>query len=701
MGVLDCSLASCGSKSHITVILADGLDFDCANLPSIDMESTDSPVSLSEVEHAFTSEFSGASSFYALLEQRQRRSPLYLRRHTRVWRQRQYPTGISIDWSNLRDHNGNRVETGLLILASMSVNVRSTELSGLIVLKAVVIEDITSATGTHEMMQCINEGSDANLLGIMYIDDCGEEEGWPSRNESNSENFDALLRQFVFARISALLRNKKEDKHSNCKVCVIHLLPKKCKTLSSVNRHASKQPVLNPMKSSNAKMNWFAPSCPTFTNDSSHKRRHYVLSRKPRAYSKSVACERSVNEKDEDLSIDIAVKWKDTLRPPKVPKKIISSAATSGIIPRSLGVNDIGDNDRAQSTKTSSSSSSSSYSQCHSSQVYHHFLCNIASASGEEEHRCVSEASVKLTCPWCSYYPGEALMVSGSSKAFMNIALEDDGDDENIINNNNNNRYGVSIPHQSFRILINHISNNHDYFNHEFAFDQLGNFHSVITRDTSRQLHSLEELRKVIHEHHYVFGSKQVRKDLMQFAVAHTYVEPPKSVASCDDEDRLIEPNAEKNSGDQKRFKFSASASRGFYHSRTGVPIHEDELGYDSDNDVDESQDLCMNNAMLEEFDDVSYEEKVFMMMWHSHLKSFPYYADLYIPWITERFTRKHAPDLVHLGLRHNFLLHLITLWDYGLISSEDIESCILHVDKFAAGSNNSSPASLTDSKID
>ena len=128
--------------------------------------------------------------------------------------------------------------------------------------------------------------------------------------------------------------------------------------------------------------------------------------------------------------------------------------------------------------------------------------------------------------------------------------------------------------------------------------------------------------------------------------------------------------------------------------------MHEDELGYDSDDDVDESQDLCMNNAMLEEFDDVSYEEKTFMMMWHSHLKSFRVYADLYIPYITERFARKHAPDLIRLGLRHNFLLHLITLWDYGVISSEEMENCILYVDKFAL-EGNLSPASPINSKFE
>ena len=275
-------------------------------------------------------------------------------------------------------------------------------------------------------------------------------------------------------------------------------------------------------------------------------------------------------------------------------------------------------------------------------------------------------------------------MKAAGGEVFADIPTEDD-EEHNI-----NARYGLDIPHQSFRILINHICNNHDFFNHEFAFDQLGNFHIVASRLSLQQQQSLEELRKEIHTSHYIFGSKEMRKGIRKFAVVYTYIELPKDVLhrSDKDDDALVERGKK---CDQIRFKFSTSATRGFYHSRTGVPMHEDELGYDSDDDVDESQDLHTNNAMLEEFDDVSYEEKTFMMMWHSHLISFPVYADLYIPMITERFARKHAPDLIQLGLRHNFLLHLITLWDYGLISSEDMEKCILYVDKFAVDGTSAS----------
>ena len=104
-------------------------------------------------------------------------------------------------------------------------------------------------------------------------------------------------------------------------------------------------------------------------------------------------------------------------------------------------------------------------------------------------------------------------MISRSSKSVVDFLPEDYEDDKNS-GVNSNAQCGLDIPHQSFRILINHINNCHDYLNHEFVFDQLGNFHLVATRDTLRQQLSLEELRREIHRHHYVFGSKDMRRKL-------------------------------------------------------------------------------------------------------------------------------------------------------------------------------------------
>lgn len=73
------------------------------------------------------------------------------------------------------------------------------------------------------------------------------------------------------------------------------------------------------------------------------------------------------------------------------------------------------------------------------------------------------------------------------------------------------------------------------------------------------------------------------------------------------------------------------------------------------------------------------------MAMWHSHIASFPVYGELYIPFSVERFAAKYAPDILRHSLRHNFLLHLINLWELGLINAENLENCLQRVDKLKA----------------
>ena len=73
------------------------------------------------------------------------------------------------------------------------------------------------------------------------------------------------------------------------------------------------------------------------------------------------------------------------------------------------------------------------------------------------------------------------------------------------------------------------------------------------------------------------------------------------------------------------------------------------------------------------------------MAMWHAHIASFPVYGELYIPFAVERFASKYAPDILRHSLRHNFLLHLINLWELGLINAENLENCLQRVDKLKA----------------
>lgn len=56
-------------------------------------------------------------------------------------------------------------------------------------------------------------------------------------------------------------------------------------------------------------------------------------------------------------------------------------------------------------------------------------------------------------------------------------------------------------------------------------------------------------------------------------------------------------------------------------------------------------------------------------------------YANAQIPITCDHFARTRAKDLIIHGLRYHFLLHLLNLWDYGLLNAQHVQHCIAIVD--------------------
>ncbi|CAM9822534.1 unnamed protein product [Phaeothamnion confervicola] len=83
---------------------------------------------------------------------------------------------------------------------------------------------------------------------------------------------------------------------------------------------------------------------------------------------------------------------------------------------------------------------------------------------------------------------------------------------------------------------------------------------------------------------------------------------------------------------------------RQYFHSRTCLPMQPEELDHDSDDDVDDSWILSVREKLLDDFDDVSLEEKTFMKLWNRHTRCFRTIADSQIPLSCEVFARRFAP---------------------------------------------------------
>lgn len=80
---------------------------------------------------------------------------------------------------------------------------------------------------------------------------------------------------------------------------------------------------------------------------------------------------------------------------------------------------------------------------------------------------------------------------------------------------------------------------------------------------------------------------------------------------------------------------------------------------------------------LLDEFEDVSDDEKRFLKLWNNFIRSCTLISDASIPSRCMHFVQKYANEMHQLGLRNELLLHLTNFWDYGLISPGHVETCL------------------------
>nr|CCA22441.1 polycomb protein putative [Albugo laibachii Nc14] len=123
---------------------------------------------------------------------------------------------------------------------------------------------------------------------------------------------------------------------------------------------------------------------------------------------------------------------------------------------------------------------------------------------------------------------------------------------------------------------------------------------------------------------------------------------------------------------------------RQYFHSRTGAVVLDHEKDYDSDEDIDESWIITQSEKLLDEFEDVSLEEKEFMKRWNRHLKKYRILADFMVASACRLFAKENASWLVENGLRYPFLLHLFNLWDNSLLHARAILECMIIMDDIA-----------------
>lgn len=109
--------------------------------------------------------------------------------------------------------------------------------------------------------------------------------------------------------------------------------------------------------------------------------------------------------------------------------------------------------------------------------------------------------------------------------------------------------------------------------------------------------------------------------------------------------------------------------SRLYHHTTTCLPVYPKEMDMDSEGENDPEWLRAKTMMMIDEFTDVNEGEKELMKMWNLHVMKFGYVGDCQIPLACSMFIQHKGKDLLLKNLYRNFVVHMCSLFDFGLIS--------------------------------
>ncbi|KAJ9553172.1 hypothetical protein OSB04_017217 [Centaurea solstitialis] len=125
---------------------------------------------------------------------------------------------------------------------------------------------------------------------------------------------------------------------------------------------------------------------------------------------------------------------------------------------------------------------------------------------------------------------------------------------------------------------------------------------------------------------------------------------------------------------------------RQFFHSHRAQPMALEQVfaERDSEDEVDDDVADLEDRRMLDDFVDVSKDEKQMMHLWNSFVRKQRVLADGHIPWACEAFSKLHGPDLVQSpSLLWCWRLFMIKIWNHGLVESRTLNNCNMILEQY------------------
>ncbi|XP_020277074.1 polycomb group protein EMBRYONIC FLOWER 2 isoform X2 [Asparagus officinalis] len=118
---------------------------------------------------------------------------------------------------------------------------------------------------------------------------------------------------------------------------------------------------------------------------------------------------------------------------------------------------------------------------------------------------------------------------------------------------------------------------------------------------------------------------------------------------------------------------------RQFFHSHRAQPMALEQVFSDRDSEDEVDDDIAdfEDRRMLDDFVDVTKDEKQIMHLWNSFVRKQRVLADGHIPWACEAFSLLHGRDLVRApALIWCWRLFMVKLWNHSLLDARAMNNC-------------------------
>ncbi|KAF2879912.1 hypothetical protein ILUMI_26241 [Ignelater luminosus] len=115
---------------------------------------------------------------------------------------------------------------------------------------------------------------------------------------------------------------------------------------------------------------------------------------------------------------------------------------------------------------------------------------------------------------------------------------------------------------------------------------------------------------------------------------------------------------------------FITGHNRLYHHTTTCLPIYPKEMDVDSEGENDPEWLQTKTMMMIDEFTDVNEGEKELMKMWNLHVMKYGFVGDCQIPLACSMFVQHKGKELLLKNLYRNFVVHMCSLFDFGLVSA-------------------------------